>query len=291
MIEVEFSPLVSIGFPVYNGEGFIAAALLSILNQTFGDFELIISNNASTDATEAICLKFAAQDSRIRYICQRSNLGAAGNFKFVLSQARGRYFMWAAGDDVRTPDFLAENVAFLETHQEYVASTCPNCFDGDEDQPDRIVNFSVSGKLEDRYLAFLNNCWKSHGIFYSVMRTDIIRDCAIPGQSFTAVDWAIGIFLASRGGVNRTKLGLAIFGRDGVSSRRGAWRAFRSQRLELVIPLMRFSCYVLHLIKPLPWRPRLRISAVLVTINLKASADQAFSELYEFYCCYLKPQP
>lgn len=92
-------PVVSIGMPVYNGERFIRDALNSLLAQTFTDFELIISDNASTDATGSICRDYAKQDSRIRYIRQHENLGVLPNFQFVLNEARGEYFMWAACDD------------------------------------------------------------------------------------------------------------------------------------------------------------------------------------------------
>jgi glycosyltransferase involved in cell wall biosynthesis len=92
-------PVVSIGMPVFNGEKFIRQALDSLLAQTFTDFELIISDNASTDATGSICRIYAEQDSRIRYIRQQENLGALSNFQFVLNEARGEYFMWAACDD------------------------------------------------------------------------------------------------------------------------------------------------------------------------------------------------
>ncbi|WNC86000.1 glycosyltransferase family 2 protein [Thermosynechococcus sp. QKsg1] len=89
---------LSIGMPVYNGAKFIREALDSLLAQTFTDFELIISDNASTDETEAICREYAAKDKRIRYVRQAQNLGAAANFKYVLDEARGEYFMWAAAD-------------------------------------------------------------------------------------------------------------------------------------------------------------------------------------------------
>jgi glycosyltransferase involved in cell wall biosynthesis len=93
-------PKVSIGMPVYNGEKFIHDALNSILAQTFTDFELIISDNGSTDSTEAICRVYAEKDDRIRYVRQVENKGGLFNFKFVLDEAVGDYFMWAAHDDV-----------------------------------------------------------------------------------------------------------------------------------------------------------------------------------------------
>lgn len=100
------SPSVSIGMPVYNGERFIDEAIRSILAQTFGDFELLISDNASSDATAAICARYARQDPRIRYVRQASNLGAMGNFQYLLDHARGRYFMWAACDDFWDPEWV-----------------------------------------------------------------------------------------------------------------------------------------------------------------------------------------
>lgn len=93
-------PMVSVGMPVYNGERFIREAMESLLTQSFADFELIISDNASTDTTELICRNYAAQDSRIRYVRQQENIGALPNFQFVLNEARGEFFMWAACDDV-----------------------------------------------------------------------------------------------------------------------------------------------------------------------------------------------
>ncbi|MEI6268153.1 MAG: glycosyltransferase [Methylococcaceae bacterium] len=92
-------PTVSIGMPVYNGAEYIREALDSLLAQTFTDFELIISDNASNDTTQEICQKYAEQDSRIRYIRQSTNMGAMPNFTFVLHEARAEYFMWATHDD------------------------------------------------------------------------------------------------------------------------------------------------------------------------------------------------
>jgi glycosyltransferase involved in cell wall biosynthesis len=97
---------VSIGMPVFNGEQYIREALDSLLGQTFPDFELIISDNASTDRTSEICLEYAAQDQRIRYIRQPEDRGMLFNFNFVVQQARGEYFMWAACDDIWAPNWI-----------------------------------------------------------------------------------------------------------------------------------------------------------------------------------------
>lgn len=100
------NPQVSIGMPVYNGEKYIREALNSLLAQSFTDFELIISDNASLDKTELICREYLQKDSRIQYIRQEKNLGASNNFEFVLNKAKGKYFMWAAHDDVFFPFHL-----------------------------------------------------------------------------------------------------------------------------------------------------------------------------------------
>ena len=96
-------PRVSIGLPVYNGDNYLAETLDSILAQTFTDFELIISDNGSTDRTEAICRRYAAQDHRVRYVRNPSNLGAARNYKRAFELARGEYFKWNGHDDPLAP--------------------------------------------------------------------------------------------------------------------------------------------------------------------------------------------
>lgn len=107
-------PAVSIGMPVYNGEKYIREALGALLSQSYIDFELIISDNASTDGTEAICQQYAAKDGRITYVRQAVNLGALANFTFVRDAARGEYFMWAAGDDKWDPNWISEMLSAMK---------------------------------------------------------------------------------------------------------------------------------------------------------------------------------
>jgi glycosyltransferase involved in cell wall biosynthesis len=110
----EPAPRVSIGLPVYNGAAFLADAIDSLLTQTFSNFELVISDNASTDATESICRDRAARDPRVRYFRNAENLGATRNFNRVAKLARGEYFKWAAHDDVHEPDCLRRCVEALD---------------------------------------------------------------------------------------------------------------------------------------------------------------------------------
>lgn len=99
-------PTLSIGLPVYNGERYLRTALDSLLAQDFHDFELIISDNASTDGTSAICREYADRDARIRHYRNEKNIGASGNYNRLVELARGEFFKWAAHDDVCLPGLL-----------------------------------------------------------------------------------------------------------------------------------------------------------------------------------------
>jgi len=106
-------PEVSVGLPVYNGERHLAEAVQSICDQTFADFELIISDNASTDGTAEICEELAGRDTRIRYARQPANIGAIRNWDFVACAARGTFFKWASANDRCDRTMLAKCVDVL----------------------------------------------------------------------------------------------------------------------------------------------------------------------------------
>src|SRR5690349_16638091 len=89
-------PRVSVGVPVRNGERFLVETLESLLAQTYTDFELIISDNASTDNTEAICREYAARDPRVRYYRSPQDVGLANNYNSLFARSEGDYFKWAA---------------------------------------------------------------------------------------------------------------------------------------------------------------------------------------------------
>lgn len=113
-------PKVSIAVPTYNCAKYIAQSLESLLGQTFGDFELVISDNASSDGTEEICRQFAAQDARVRYVRRAENIGGPGNFRYVFSQCSGQYHKWSTADDFWHPRFLEEAVAVLDGNPDVV---------------------------------------------------------------------------------------------------------------------------------------------------------------------------
>lgn len=115
-------PLVSIGLPIYNGEAFVRKAIDTLLAQTFEDFELIVSDNASTDSTPSILADYADRDSRVVIHRQPRNIGVKANFVYVMERSRGDYFMWAAHDDYWMPNYLEELLALHDEHAE--ASLC-----------------------------------------------------------------------------------------------------------------------------------------------------------------------
>jgi len=107
-------PRISVGLPVYNGAKYLRFALNSVLSQTFADFELIISDDASTDATQEICREYAAKDQRVHYYRNESNLGAAGNYNRVFELSRGEFFKWASHDDEFHPSLLEKCLKVFE---------------------------------------------------------------------------------------------------------------------------------------------------------------------------------
>lgn len=147
------SPRVSIGMPVYNGAAFLRESLDSLLSQTYGDFELIISDNASTDETEPICRSYAAGDPRVRYQRQEENRGATWNFNHVFELARSEYFKWAAYDDLHHPTFLARCVEVLDRCPDVVWCHSRTTHVGPDGKPlpdpaTRDVSYSAAGAAE-----------------------------------------------------------------------------------------------------------------------------------------------
>jgi glycosyltransferase involved in cell wall biosynthesis len=113
-------PLVSIGLPVRNGERYLETAIDSLLAQTFSDLELVICDNASVDGTADICRRAAARDPRVRYHRNDTDIGGAANHNLTFALSRGRYFRWAAHDDLVEPELIERCVKVLETEPDVV---------------------------------------------------------------------------------------------------------------------------------------------------------------------------
>ena len=264
-------PNISIGMPVYNGAKTIEKAINSLLAQTYKDFELIISDNASDDETEIICQKFVGKDSRIHYIRQDKNIGLYQNENFLLSKATGKYFMFSCDDDWRSPDFLELNVTFLDSNSKFVASTSPTCYEGEEKNPEKYIDFNLEGTLKERFVKFLQNSWYCHGIFFSLIRTEVIKDCKHLNFSYAGTDWSVNFFLLSKGQINRTKGGLIVLGRYGISQTDNPWKKFRNKSIEFFIPLYEFTKCALVLMKNLKFFEWMQVFVKLLKVNFQAA--------------------
>jgi glycosyltransferase involved in cell wall biosynthesis len=170
------TPRLSIGLPVYNGEKFLAGAIEALLGQSYEDFELIISDNASTDSTAEICRGYEKQDSRIRYIRQLRNIGLIPNHQFVIREARGELFKMAAHDDLYGRDLLKLCIDALDEHPEVVCSHSWTVIIDDEANPLRLLKYpgaTAAPKAPERFRGML---FDGKGDYtYAVIRTSVLR--------------------------------------------------------------------------------------------------------------------
>lgn len=169
-------PLVSIGMPVYNGEKFIRAAIDSILAQTYSNFELIISDNASTDGTAKICQEYATRDERVRFHQNSCNEGAARNFNKAFHLSKGTYFKWAAYDDVIAPDFIEKCLMVLEQNPEFVL--CHSQVKIIDEQDNFVRNYNT--KLQTDSPNPVKRCYELlfphlNYQIYGVIRSSVLR--------------------------------------------------------------------------------------------------------------------
>lgn len=176
-------PKVSIGLPVYNGERYLRQAIESLLQQDFTDFELLISDNASTDRTWEICQEYASRDSRIRLYRHARNVGAISNFEFVFNNTTGEYFLWHAHDDLRSKNTLTECVDFLENHPDYVLCYTTTTVVDNEGKEIFSLFSDFSWDDADR-VTRLENCLDSYGqchaIYGLIRRTALKAVLPIP---------------------------------------------------------------------------------------------------------------
>jgi len=268
------TPRVTIGLPVYNGEAFVASAIESILVQTYADFRLVISDNASTDATEGICRELAERDHRITYVRQASNIGADANFGFLLDQAQGEYFMWAAADDTRSADFLQENLDFLDAHLDFVGSTCPVRFEGGDYDPVRMGDETRDETAAGRRVLRFYDCWHANGRFYSLFRRQDLIEAWRNLHPFLGKDWIVIVRLLAKGKMNRTDHGSVDLGRRGISNSTNIFPAHRSSRSRWLLPLLDLQKATWSIVRREPLLVRARIELRLIKLSLLATVTQ-----------------
>jgi glycosyltransferase involved in cell wall biosynthesis len=177
--EITPPPLVSIGLPVYNGARFLRRAVDALLAQRSVTFELVISDNASTDDTLLIARTYETQDARVRVLQSPVNLGIDANFASVLAAARGRYFMWAACDDWWDPGFVPRLLAALEGDPSAVVAMSAVERVDESGQVVDVVRYTGAAdpaRLTPRQLVMQLAGGRPYHLFiYGLYRTDFLR--------------------------------------------------------------------------------------------------------------------
>ena len=262
---------LSIGMPVYNGELFIERAIESILAQTFTDFELIISDNASTDSTQEICQNFSKKDDRIRIFKQEKNIGIHRNFYFLLSQAKGKYFAWTAVDDYLDKDFMEKNLKVLESHDSIVSSIGKIVPYGTEslnidpklidtaNYPKFLKNYvkrgrhkkmmdtgPISGDINTKIRNLLK-ITKALGRWYGVHRTEQLKQCIVK-KPFINVEVAVFLNLLRLGDFYEESSTTLYEFDEGVSSRGIINMAKNSEHnaFEIIFPFYPFTKWLIQ---------------------------------------------
>ena len=199
---------MSIGLPVYNGERHLREALDSILAQTFHDFEIVISDNGSTDATEQICREYATRDSRIRYHRSAVNRGAAWNYNNVTALSSGKYIKHAAADDLLMTTYLERCVAMLEHDQSMTICHSRSKFIDEDGRSvpvgpglgSRTKAHLESSKPHERFKVYHNNYNENSGCeaVFGLMRASALKQTPVLG-SFIGADLLLLAEMALRG--------------------------------------------------------------------------------------------
>ncbi len=205
------NPKISVGIPVYNGEKFIRKSIESVLRQTYGNFELIISDNASTDSTSDICTEFLTKDSRIKFVRQDKNMGSIWNFNFLLQKAVGEYFVWVAADTIILPEFLEKNINLLEYEKKIVG--CISKIKIDQTYVDKFKKekqilkkfglvyrpydtLPITGNYMERIRKYLKHFpWE---MFYAVYRTKKLRESFVH-EYFAGFDASLALNVLKHG--------------------------------------------------------------------------------------------
>jgi len=222
-------PFVSIGLPAFNGEKTLRNALDSIISQTHAKFELVISDNASTDSTETICKEYEKKDKRIRYTRQKKNIGLEKNFYFVLNEAKFDYFKWTAVDDTLLPSFLEKNLQNLMSDKNIVGNMSKiKFYEKRKFSPIKRFIHKIRYKyakprglysLRGSYHKKVRDLLKTSDArqIYGVFRTEKLRK-SIPKEYFFGYEWAVMLNVLKYGDVNVDDEVLVHFSELGMSS-------------------------------------------------------------------------
>jgi glycosyltransferase involved in cell wall biosynthesis len=192
------SPLVSIGIPTYSRAEKLERAVSSVLGQTYANLEVVISDNASDDGTEAFCRALCERERRVRYLRSPVNLGPTANFNTIIDELRGDYAMLLSDDDWLDPDYVATCLAELRRAPDLVLA----CGIAHYLRDGAVVREGVDLQLEDdspnkRVLTYLREV-DENGVFYGLMSQAVLQRAA-PLRNVLGNDWLLAAAIAAQG--------------------------------------------------------------------------------------------
>jgi len=175
-------PRVTLGMPLYNAERYLAGAFDSLLAQDYSNFEIVVSDNASTDATFRICEEYAERDARIRLYRNERNMGAAYNYNRVVELARGELFKWVAYDDLCAPSYVGRCVRALDEAGSRAVLAYPQTVlidaDGAEIGPFHD-GLDLRSPLPWKRVAGFARNWNLCNAVFGVIRTGVLRESGL----------------------------------------------------------------------------------------------------------------
>jgi glycosyltransferase involved in cell wall biosynthesis len=190
-------PLVSVGIPTFNRAAMLKRSIESVLSQDYEKIEIIVSDNASTDDTQAVCHEVRKNYPNVKYIKQSNNIGPTANFADVLKRASGEYFMWLGDDDWIDPSYVSHCVSLLiaDSDLALVSGSAIYYRNGLKAYPGRVFNLldkSWAIRVARYYLLVSDN-----GMFYGLMRTAQLQQIII--SNTMGGDWQLIASIVSLG--------------------------------------------------------------------------------------------
>ncbi|UCD75414.1 MAG: glycosyltransferase family 2 protein [Phycisphaerales bacterium] len=264
-------PLISIGLVVRNGEDHLPETIESLLNQTCGDFELVIYDNASTDRTPQIARDFTRRDRRVHLVRHSQNIGLVANFAAALDHASAPYFCWAACDDLREPAFLETLLGLLQQNPRAGLAGCevrnldPDGAAGDTRPETRDMHFGAEARPGRRLVRYLREAPCT--LFYGLYRTeaakeqiDVLRDLADPPRIVPlGGDMVFLAALLKRHGVVMTDRPLLLFRRGGASHRVDLHDSMPQFLRQVGLFVLRLNRAVAGVDENIIWKVRIRL--------------------------------
>tara|TARA_E500000178_G_scaffold230671_1_gene227184 strand:- start:4078 stop:4920 length:843 start_codon:yes stop_codon:yes gene_type:complete len=272
-------PLVSVCVPVFNSKKTVLNSINSILNQSYRNIEVIISDNNSDDGTFEICKKLKKKDKRIRLFKQKKNLGL-DNFKFVFLRSKGKFIMWHPSHWFRSKNYIKDNLMSFKD-KNIIASFSKELFFDEYKNKKDWINFNLDKTIYENLkvlIFYFNRC---HGVFYALYRKDDYTPLN-EIKSYIAFDWNFAIARILNGKIKRIKKSYTLIGR-GASTKQDFFKKNRNYKIEFIFP---YYSFFKKFVKQIIYEKKLDRSEKFKTIIL--CVFYLFSRTLQYYKKELK---